>query len=91
MVFRDRHENTNYHRRGGVGNRFIEDLQKIQLDYSKNGLLNALESLLPIFDALGNQWSESYKSDSEPILQDIQKVRKLQNKDHSISKRKGTE
>lgn len=76
MMLRDRAEGTNYHRDGGIGNRFAAKLESsIQQPPTASGILNMIEESSAVFDDLAAQWSDVYRESRHPLLTWIRQAR----------------
>jgi hypothetical protein len=75
MLLRDRAEGTNYHRRGGIGNDFVEQLRVTENSYDATGILDSIEQSGIAFDGLASQWSGDYEDNRQPLLAAINRAR----------------
>jgi hypothetical protein len=75
MLLRDRAEDTNYHRHGGIGNDFVPQLQTAKSSYDALGILDGIEKSCNAFDTLAAQWSSDYKEYRQPLIAAINRAR----------------
>jgi predicted nucleotidyltransferase len=75
MLLRDRDAGTNYHRHGGAGNDFVEQLQTAKSSYDALGILDGIEQSSIAFDSLAAQWSSDYKEYCQPLIAAISRAR----------------
>jgi predicted nucleotidyltransferase len=75
MLLRDRDAGTNYHRHGGVGNDFVEQLQTAKSSYDALGILDGIEQSSIAFDSLAARWTDNYKENRQPLIAAINRAR----------------
>ncbi len=75
MLLRDRAAGTNYHRQGGIGNDFVEQLQAANCSYDAVGILDQIERGSVLFDSFAAEWSGEYKEHRQPLLAAINRAR----------------
>jgi hypothetical protein len=68
MVLRDRAEGSDFHKTGGIGNHYVQQLQRTRKPYSASGILDRIEAVTTLFETLAQEWSPDYVPDSQPIL-----------------------
>lgn len=75
MMLRDRTDGTRYHRIGGDGNELVDQMNAQPHVYSAGGILAIIEYYSQIYDNLGKEWSTSYETKRDPLLDWIKQVR----------------
>jgi predicted nucleotidyltransferase len=68
MMLRDRREQTNHHRSGGMGNDLLAQLPTFPESYSATAILEVIAQTAVLFDDLAGQWSEAYEGRKRPLL-----------------------
>ena len=74
MMLRDRREQTNHHRSGGMGNNLVAQLPTFPESYSATAILEVIAQTAVLFDDLAGQWSEAYEGRKRPLLAWIQSL-----------------
>ncbi len=74
MMLRDRREQTNHHRSGGMGNNLVAQLPTFPESYSSTAILEVIAQTAVLFDDLAGQWSEAYEGRKQPLQAWIQSL-----------------
>lgn len=75
MMIRDRAEQTNQHRVGGIGNEIVKQLPIVSSPYSAASLLEAIVACSEQFDQLATTWSNAYQVRSRYLTDHIVTIR----------------
>ncbi len=75
MMLRDRDLGRTHHREGGAYGHLLEQAPSLPRPYDALSILETVEQAATLFDALGSRWSDSYSTQREPLLIQIQKAR----------------
>lgn len=78
MQLRDRAEQTDHHRKGGLGNQIVDQLKATQQPYTPAGILNIIEQSAVQFDELASQWSDAYQPHRHPLLEWLRHIREVE-------------
>ena len=74
MMLRDRQEQTNHHRTGGIGNELVTQLPTWSEPYTSATILAMISQIAILFDDLAGQRSERYQPRKRPLLNWIQTI-----------------
>jgi hypothetical protein len=76
MMLRDRAAGTNIHKQGGIGNRFVAQLEVTQQRFTASGILDSIKASNEVFETFAREWSSSYQENRHLILGWIEKAKR---------------
>jgi hypothetical protein len=76
MMLRDRATGTSIHKQGGVGNRFVAQLELTQQRFTSNGILDSIKASNERFDEFAHEWSGSYQENRYLLVGWIEKAKR---------------
>ena len=75
MVIRDRAVGMDYHKTGGIGNKYVRELEGAQRAFTAIGILEMIGEANRDFERLAFEWDPGFRSDLEPMLGWIEEAR----------------
>ena len=61
MIQRDRLTGRDFHKVGGIGDQFVQELQTTYQPFTPSGILTMVERCCLVFDHLASEWSPNYQ------------------------------
>ena len=75
MMLRDRATGTNIHKRGGIGNELVAQLEVTRKPFTSRGILASIQESNEVFENLACEWSSNYQENRQPLLDWIEQAK----------------